>query len=137
MTALAKQLTIQRLATHLYDYLPGKAHPFGKRELSFEAVASKNGLTYDSGSKTPAIISLINQSIENKKFNNIIIDIVNLAIYFKAKKGEIYQEDIFLLNELILDLGFKIPELLDQKFINAYSAESGGEFQSNSVRVSD
>jgi hypothetical protein len=37
--SLAQQAALDDLAQHLYDFLPGKAHPYADQSLSFPGVA--------------------------------------------------------------------------------------------------
>jgi hypothetical protein len=38
--SLAQQAALDDLAQHLYDFLPGKAHPYADQSLSFPGVAN-------------------------------------------------------------------------------------------------
>jgi len=57
--SLAQQAALDDLAQHLYDFPPGKAHPYADQSLSFPGVAKALGLEkyWPGGSKQPAIRS--------------------------------------------------------------------------------
>ena len=61
MTTLEQGLALDDLAQRLYEFLPGKPHPYGDQTLSFPGVAAELGLAgyWGGGSKQPAIRRLL------------------------------------------------------------------------------
>ncbi len=121
--SLVDSQTISDISRLLYNFLPGKPHPFADQTISFQGVADELGLSsYWSGdSKLPAISKLLQLTLEYKRdqFCNLIVNIVNKSIIYRNSKNEpIMREEIKRLNELILKAKFKIPELWDPVFID-------------------
>jgi hypothetical protein len=113
--------TINDIADLLYDFLPRKPHPYANQSISFQGVANEIGLMkfWTGGSKLPAINALLASTYEHEKgkFCNLFLLIVNKAIVYRSKKSPISRQEISALNDLILSLGFKIPELWDKDFL--------------------
>lgn len=112
-------LVISQLADVLYDFLPGKAHPFANQDISFEGVSYKLGISkfWQGGSKKPAITELLSKvfEYERSKFCNLILETINTSLRYKPK--ELYVEKIININNLLLRLCFEIPELNDRTFL--------------------
>jgi hypothetical protein len=73
--SLAQQAALDDLAQHLYDFLPGKPHPYADQSLSFPGVAKALGLEryWPGGSKQPAIRSLLGSVIAaNRDLTSLI-----------------------------------------------------------------
>ena len=126
--SLAETQSINKIADILYEYLPGKPHPFADQSISFPGVANKLGLSqyWISGSKLPAIATLLEQTLDNKRglFCDLIVEIVRTGIKYRNNKGNpITREEIEELNQLILDLHFKIPELWSPEFLGSLPSE--------------
>lgn len=110
--------TIPELASELYNYLPGSG-----AIITFGTIAHKYGVEkfWIGGSKLPAIQQLLENTFmyESPKFCNLILDIVREGIKYRKKKGNpLTKEDVIKLNNIILKLGFKIPELHEQEFLD-------------------
>ena len=121
--SLRETEAISKIAEHLYSYLPGKPHPYADRSISFIGAAIAVGLgdIWPGGSKLPAVTRLLENALEHyrAKFCNLIIEIVRRGIAYRKNKGvPITREDIKLLNDLILGVQFKIPELWDPTFLD-------------------
>lgn len=116
-------LALDELAQHLYDYLPGKPHPYGNKSLSFPAVASELGLDafWPGGSKQPAIRQLLEGTITSNtgKFAPLITRIVERGITRRKRDNPVCREDIEVINGLLVRIGFKIPEFHDIAFLDA------------------
>jgi len=115
---------IQEIAKHLYSFLPGQPHPFADKRISFAGIAYELGLQnfWQRGSKLPAITAFLENILEKKRdtFCSVILEIVRRGIKYRENRGEpITREDIKKLNELILKVHFKIPELWDKNFLNS------------------
>jgi len=120
---LKQSQAISKLAKHLYDYLPGNAHPFASQSSSFEGAARELGLGafWPAGSKLPAITSLLSGTLESSgDFSKLMIEIVKRAIGYRQNRANpLTRDDLRELNALIEGVGFKIPELRDPAFIDA------------------
>lgn len=122
--SLAETKAIQQIADLLYFYLPGKPHPFADQRISFAGVVYEYGLKdfWQGGSKGPAITAFLENTLEQKRdvFCSVILEIVRRGIKYRGNKGQpISREEIESLNELILKVRFKIPELWDKEFIES------------------
>ena len=110
---------IQKLAAHLYDFLPGNPHPFANQAVSFKGVADSKSLGnfWPGGSKKPSITQLLELTFDQQrgKFCSLISEIVKTAMKYKP----LQREQVEQLNALLLDVKFKIPELLDIKFLQS------------------
>jgi hypothetical protein len=120
--SLKETQAIADLATLLYSFLPGEPHPLADQALSFKGISAKLGLgpLWSGGSKRPAIIQLLSLTLEKRRelFCKLIVEIVRGAmIYRHGNAGPVTREEIERLNELVANIGFKIPELYDPNFL--------------------
>lgn len=120
---LPQEQAINELASFLYSFLPGKAHPFADQALSFDGIAASMGLGqfWSGGSKQPAIAGLLRRTFENRpeRFCGLILEVVRKGMVYRQNKGEpVDREDIHALNTLLAKLSFKIPDLHDPKFLD-------------------
>lgn len=127
--SLSQTQALNELAGHLYSFLPGKAHPLADPNISFAGVAASFGLNqfWPSGSKLPAISQLLTGTLQYKSSNfcPLLIEIIRRGMTYRQGKGNpITREEIDGLNELIAQVGFKIPELHDPKFFNSLPRKS-------------
>ncbi len=120
------------MASHLYDYLPGKAHPFANQDLSFEGIATALGLAafWQGGSKLPALTILLSKTLElqRRQFCPLVLEIVRSGMVYRNSKGNpITREEIDLLNELMAKVQFKIPELWAVSFLETLPSNRAEE----------
>ncbi len=120
---LKESNAVVKIAEILYAFLPGTPHKFGVKRLSFPAIAEDLGLGnfWTGGSKLPSISKLLELTLEHKRgdFCKLIIEIVRRGNEKQRKSNPVTYEDITALNEAILGVGFKIPELHDSDFLNS------------------
>jgi len=121
--SLKESQAITEIADALYSFLPGSPHPYSAPTISFPGVAHKLGLSnyWIGGSKRPAIIQLLQSTLDNKRefFCNLILEIVRMGMAYRSnKKAPITREEILQLNSLITRVNFKIPELWDPAFLD-------------------
>ena len=119
---LKETQAIGKIADHLYDYLPGKAHPYADQTISFLGAAKAVGVGefWPNTSKLPSVKKLLELTLEHKRpiFCKLIVEVVRRGISYRSGKGNpIYREDIETLNKLIVGVKFKIPELWDIGFL--------------------
>jgi hypothetical protein len=118
------------LAIALYDFLPGSGSAKWKGHVSFKTVAQKVGVGdfWQPGSKTPMITALLERTLTQRRhlFEHVILEIVRAAIVYRHKKGKpIAREEIDTINGLILELGFRFPELWDTTFLDSLEIDAG------------
>lgn len=125
--SLQKTKSVAELSSLLYNFLPGQAHPFADQRISFQGIANELDLGHfwPGGSKLPAITSLLEKTLENRSnlFCSLILEIVRRGIKYRNSKGDpISREEIQQLNNLILNVEFKIPELWDSSFLETLTS---------------
>lgn len=118
----------REMADLLYDFLPGSGSSKWKGHVSFRTVAEKVGVGdfWQPGSKTPMIAALIEKTLEFRRgrFEPLIIEIVRAGLTYRQKQGNpVKPADIKKLNGLILEVGFKFPDLWDEGFISSLKAD--------------
>ncbi len=118
---LKESRAIADLASLLYSYLPGSGNPNWKGHVSFKTVAEKVGVGefWQPGSKTPMITVLLERTLEYRRghFEPLIVEIVRAGLIYRSKQGApVKPEEIDKLNGLIIELGFKFPDLWDPGF---------------------
>lgn len=120
--SLEESLAVNEIARHLYGFLPGSAHPYAAQDISFQGAAREVGLSHlwIVGSKRPAITRLVEQTLETRRdlFCPLILTIVKRALTYRTGKNPITRDEIIRLNELLVKVHFKIPELWDAKFLD-------------------
>ena len=123
---------ITELAGVLYNFLPGSTFAPTGVKTDFGTVAQSIGLghLWFGGSKQPAIEALLEGTLQTKRdmFCALMIRIVQAGIkYRNRKKNPITKEEIQKINNLIVQLHFKIPELHNPDFIAKLPTENNAE----------
>lgn len=126
--SLKETQAIAEIAELLYAFLPGQAHPFADQRISFAGTARDMGLGnfWRGGSKRPAINALLESTLNQRsdRFCPLVLEIVRRGMQYRSNKGNpITKEEIQVLNDLIQELGFKIPELWDEGFLSGLPRE--------------
>lgn len=126
--SLKESRAVADLAEFLYDFLPGSGYSKWKGHVSFKTVAAKVGVGdfWQSGSKIPMITALLQSTLEHRGhlFEPLILEIVRAGIIYRDKQGNpLRPEDIDTINGLILEVGFKFPDLWDPDFRNSLSID--------------
>ena len=129
LLSLAQTQALNELAELLYSFLPGKAHPLADQDISFESIAASLNLSkfWSGGSKLPAVSQLLTKTYQYQSnvFCPLIIKIVQTGMLYRRTKNKlITRDEIERLNTLIAQVGFKIPELHDPKFLDGLPKES-------------
>ena len=127
--SLSQIQALNELAELLYSFLPGKPHPFANQSISFAGIAASLRLNqfWSGGSKLPAISQLLTGTLQyqSSSFCPLLIEVVRKGMTYRQSKADpITHEEIDRLNELIAQVGFKIPELRDAKFLNSLPRKS-------------
>ena len=104
--SLTESQAVTDLAGFLYDFLPGKPHPYADQTISFAGVAHSLGIAecWIGGSKLPAITALLERTLETRRdcFCLLIVGIVRKGIAYRHKRGNaITREEIRQLNDLV------------------------------------
>lgn len=121
MLSLKDSKAAADLAQFLYDFLPGSGYSQWKGHVSFKTVAEKIGVGdfWQAGSKLPMITFSLQRTLEHRRhlFEPLILEIVRAGITYREREGHpLRPEDIDTLNGLILQVGFKFPDLWDPDF---------------------
>jgi hypothetical protein len=129
---LKESQAVNELASHLYSFLPGTAHPYANQAISFAGVARDLRLAgyWTGGSKLPAISQLLEATLDRERgrFCDVVLEAVRRGMQYRMNKGApITREEIKALNELVAEVGFKIPELHDSEFLKSLPHEPGAE----------
>lgn len=127
--SLKETQALAEISKFLYPFLPGRAHPLADTRVSFAGIARDLSLEkfWQSGSKQPAINSLLESTLEHKKgkFCPLILEIVRRSIKYLGSKGSsVSREQIQMLNQLLLEVEFKIPDLWDETFLTSLPRET-------------
>ncbi len=131
---------IVEMARLLYGFLPGSGAPHWQGHVSFATVARQVGVEdfWPGGSKEPAIVRLLQLTLERRPqlFTRLVTEIVNASLAYRRKQNApLARDETVRLNGLLLDLGFKVPELRDEAFLNSLPAASQVKEGANGARV--
>jgi len=134
MPNLKESNAITELASVLYDFLPGS----GNNSTAFPIAAANVGVAefWTPGSKKPAIVTLLSQTLEHKraKFCPLILAVVQQSLSWRRGKGNpLTRGEIEKLNKLLLGVSFRIPELHDPDFLHSLEAKPSSENESVAV----
>src|ERR1051325_4262830 len=96
--SLSESQAINEIAKRLYEFLPGKAHPFADQRISFLAAAHDCGVgpLWSGGSKLPAIASLLQETLEHHRdrFCPLLLEVIKRGlIYRNSKRNPITREE--------------------------------------------
>lgn len=125
---LKQSRAVRDLAEALYDFLPGSGSANWVGHVSFKTVADKVGVGdfWQPGSKLPMLVSLFERTLEFRRgrFEPLIVEVVRCGLTYRQKQGNaIKPKEIDKINGLILELGFKFPDLWDPDFRAALCAD--------------
>ena len=121
--SLSQTQALNELAELLYPFLPGKAHPFANQNISFAGIAASVSLNqfWSGGSKLPAISQLLTGTLQyqSSSFCPLLIEIIRRGMAYRQGKGDpVTREGIDRLNELVTQVGFKMPSSTIQNSLN-------------------
>lgn len=140
--SLKESRAVAEMTELLYDFLPGSGRPQWKGHVSFRTVAEKVGVGdfWQPGSKTPMITALIERTLEFQRgrFEPLIIEIVRAGLIYRKKQGNpVKPEEIDKLNGLILEIGFKFPDLWESDFKTSLQVDADVRARKNVERELD
>jgi len=118
---LKQSRAIAEMAELLYDFLPGSGSAKWMGHVSFKTVAEKVGVGdfWRPGSKIPMITGLLERTLDLRRgrFEPLVIEVVRAGLIYRQKHGiPVTPEEIDKLNGMILEVGFKFPDLWDPDF---------------------
>jgi hypothetical protein len=115
------------MAGVLYSFLPGSGHASWIGHVSFATVARDVGVGdfWQGGSKEPAIATLLERTLERRpeRFEPLILAIVRHGMTYRQGRP-IQRDEIETLNRLLLDVGFKFPELWAAEFLESLPGDA-------------
>src|SRR5437867_1308485 len=125
---LKESRAVRELAEVFYDFLPGTGSANWKGHVSFKSVAEKVGVGdfWQPGSKLPMITSLLERTLEFRRgrFEPLALEIVRAGLTYRQKNGKpVTPEEVEKINGLILEIGFKFPDLWDPDFCASLRAD--------------
>ncbi len=126
---LKQSQAIRQVATVLYSFLPGSGSASWRGHVSFSSLARDMKIAefWVGGSKEPAIAMLLEQTLDKRpeRFEPLIIAIVRHGLTYRQKQGgPIKRDEIEALNGLMLEIGFKFPELWSAEFLDSLSIDA-------------
>jgi hypothetical protein len=126
--SLKESRAVRELSELLYDFLPGSGSTTWRGHVSFRTVAEKVGVGdfWQPGSKLPMITALLERTLEFRRgrFEPLILEIVRCGLTYRQRTGKpVTPGDIDKINGLILEIGFKFPDLWDPDFRTSLSAD--------------
>lgn len=148
--SLKESRACSEMAKVLYNFLPGSGSKKWKGHVTFQTVAAEVGVGnfWPGGSKEPAIAALLERTLEYQRgsFEKLIVKIIRAGIKYRQKEGNpITEDEIITLNGLILEVGFKFPDLWDPLFWSSLRAGASDraaelvdkELTAEKIRVSE
>jgi hypothetical protein len=124
---LKESRAVRELAEALYDFLPGSGSATWKGHVSFRSVADKVGVSdfWQPGSKLPMLTALLERTLDARRgrFEPLVVEIVRAGLTYRRKNSRpVTPEEIEKINGLILEIGFKFPDLWDPEFLASLRA---------------
>jgi len=124
---LKESRAVRELAEVFYDFLPGSGSATWTGHVSFKSVADKVGVGdfWQPGSKLPMLTAILERTLEFRRdrFEPLVVEIVRAGLTYRQKNGRpLTRVDVEKINGLILEVGFKFPDLWDQDFMAALRA---------------
>jgi hypothetical protein len=125
--SLKESRALRELADTLYDFLPGSGSAAWKGHVSFKSVAEKVGVGdfWQPGSKLPMLTSLLERTHQFRRgrFEPLVVEIVRASLTYRQKNRKpLTPDEVERINGLILEVGFKFPDLWDQDFLASLHA---------------
>ena len=114
--SLKETNSVAGMAQLLYSFLPGSGASQWKGHTTFESVALMVGVghLWQRGSKESSIAKLLELTLDSRRdlFEPLVKGIVREGIKYRTKNGDpISREEIEKLNRIVLEIGFKFPDL--------------------------
>ena len=137
-TSLKQSQALGELASALYGFLPGKPHPYADQSISLEGIANDLGLGqyWTGGSKLPAITRLLTDTLEHRpeRFCDLIVEVVKRGMGYRMGTGNpVTREETGRLNDLVANVGFKIPDLHDPNFLKSLPRKQAAQKEASAA----
>jgi len=121
----------------LYKWLPGSVKPYGKT-YTFGNIATENGLVWSGGSKLTSLDDLLEQAENKSILPKVVESIIEHGLKYREKNNNsIKRKELETINSILIKLGYKIPELSDDKFLSSFSSNDLSKVQVDSVKLRD
>jgi hypothetical protein len=125
---LAHAPIVDALAVACADLLPGSGNAAWSGHVNFGTVAAVVGVGeyWRGGTKAPAVTALFTSVLENRPqlFARLVVEIVRAGITYRGKKGRrITRAELETIVGLILQLGYRFPDLTDPSLLDALDPE--------------
>lgn len=126
--SLKESRAARELAEALRDFLPGSGHKAWRGHVSFKSIAEDVGVGdfWQQGSKIPMIAALLERTLEFRRgrFEPLVLEIVRAGLTYRQKNDRpVTPDEIEQINGLIIEIGFKFPDLWDPDFAAALRAD--------------
>ncbi|NLG89919.1 MAG: hypothetical protein GX494_12065 [Clostridiaceae bacterium] len=133
---LKQSRAVRELATVLYDFLPWSGSSAWKGHITFKIIADGVGVGdyWQRGSKLPGLVTLLERTLESRRdrFEYLVVEIVRNGLTYREKQGRpITPEELDKINGLILEIGFKFPDLWDPDLRTSLSANGATRAKSH------
>ena len=120
--SMSESVAVNSIAKHLYDFLPAS----GNSVTSFPLAAAQAGVAEAwpdvKPSKLPGVTTMLTWTLEKRRdrFTALMLAVVTQSIVYRSNKpNPLSRSDVERLNQLLLLMKFKIPELHDDVFLQA------------------
>jgi len=125
--SMVESQAVAELAKSLYDFLPGTFS-----SVTWPDVAARFALEeyWPGGSKLPAITQLLRNTLQfhRDRFCDLIVEVVQEGIAYRIKKGNpVKRQEVESINDILLRVAFKIPELHRREFLDGLPCEADGK----------
>jgi hypothetical protein len=133
---IAQTRHLSDLAKAMYQWLPGKSHPYGKA-YTFADAASEVGLAsaWQGGSKLPALQHLVETAYDRAQLRSLVLAIFREGIKYRDRGSEpICREDARALCALTGALGIRLLELEDPSLLANLPARKPTSVSLNSTQ---
>ena len=116
--------SVAAMAQLLAEFLPYSGAFEGSGQITFRSIARKHNVDrfWQKMSKRQGIASLIEGILNEDRgsFEPFLLEVVRQGLRYREKDGRpISRKEIETLNGLILEVGFKFPDLWDMDFLSA------------------
>lgn len=121
--SLGETQHLNHLADLLYEFLPGKPHPYADPKISFKGIARDLGLDrlWVDGSKLPAITELLSgaYAADKARFATLILEVVRRGLSYREVKNPVRRQEVDAINDVLLKLRLRIKDLQDPAFLDS------------------
>ena len=119
--SLKQSKALRDLAQAVSGFLPGSGNASWSGHITFRSVAERVGVAefWPGGSKLPAVTSLLENTFEKRrpKFEVLVVEVFRAGLTYRQKNGNpVTAGELDQINQSVLELGFKFPDLWDPKF---------------------